>query len=68
MSRKISQRETGICPVTNDDETIIVDFVEINAIGMHGYKKMAFHCNIADEVCCSDPNNCPIFLNATNPV
>lgn len=61
---RISKTFTGHCPYQDCDETIRVDYLQINMSHIRGIKKTGLKCEYASINGCPDPNNCPIYLSA----
>lgn len=65
--RYVKKRVSGICPETEDSQSIEITFAEVRMLGNPtiGYKAMKYRCTYCDNYGCSsngpDGSNCPLF-------
>ena len=60
MDKCYSKCFKGVCPQTNKDEQICINFVEFPNSHIVGNKALGFKCLVHNK--CLNPNECPIFL------
>ena len=61
---KLYVESIRVCPQTNQEERITVEFTEYNALGMHGYSKQDFTCEIGEDINCQYDKRCPLYVSA----
>lgn len=64
----MQRKYRGMCPFTNDEQTIHVNYTEIAMVQTrrHNYKKKDFECVHANE--CLKDYTCPIYQDAPKSI
>lgn len=60
MEKRYSKHFIGLCPETDNNEQIRINFIEFPDSHIVGHKALSFDCSVHDK--CLNPNECPIFL------
>ncbi len=62
MKKSISVN--GYCPVLNEDCSIKVTYIQVQALSFSGFTKDIFQCEHIKGCTLPDPRKCPLYSNA----